>query len=58
MIATSRKPALLCSYLEPYHSDLERWQRDWKSDIDVSKSTAMLFAMAGRRIPKPRPVQL
>jgi hypothetical protein len=56
IIATSRKPALLVSYLEAYLSDLERWLRDWRIAI-VSKRNAMLFAKAGWRISKTRPVQ-
>jgi hypothetical protein len=58
IIATSRSPALLVSYLEAYLSDLERWLRIWRIAINVSKSNAMLFAKAGWRFPKPRPVQL
>ena len=54
--ATSRKPALLVSYLESYLSDLERWLREWKIAI-VSKSNATLFAKAGWRVSKPRPVR-
>ena len=42
--------ALLIKYLGTYLSDLEWWLSKW--------STAMLFAKAGRSIPKPRPVQL
>jgi retron-type reverse transcriptase len=56
VMATSRKPELLVSYLESYLSDLERWLKEWRIGINVSKSTAMLFTR--RRIQKPRPVQL
>jgi hypothetical protein len=56
IIATSRSPALVVSYLEAYLSDLERCLRVWS--INVSKSNAMLFAKVGWRFPKPRPVQL
>ena len=56
IIATSRKPELLVSYLESYLSDLERWLKEWRIAINVSKSTAMLFTR--RRIQKSRPVQL
>ena len=49
IIATSRSPALLVSYLEAYLGDLERWMREWTFDFDVSKSNAMLFAKAGWR---------
>ena len=41
--ATSRKPALLVSYLESYLSNLQRWLKEWRTTINVSKSTAMLF---------------
>jgi hypothetical protein len=44
--------------LETYHSDLERWFSEWRIVIDVSKSSAMLFAKTGRRIQNPRTVQL
>jgi hypothetical protein len=43
IIATSRKPALLVSYLESYVRDLKRWLRKWRIAISVSKSTAMLI---------------
>jgi hypothetical protein len=56
-IATSRKSALLIRYLETYLSDLERWLREWRIAMNVSKSNAMLFAKAAWRIPRPRPVQ-
>ena len=51
VMATSRKPELLVSYLESYLSDLERWLKEWRIAINVSKSTAMLFSR--RRIQKP-----
>jgi hypothetical protein len=38
--------------------DSERWLCEWRMTINVSKSSAMLFAQTGRRIPKPRSVQL
>ena len=57
VVATSRQPALLIRYLETYLSDLERWLSKWRIVINVSKSSAMLFAKTGRRIPKSR-VQL
>jgi hypothetical protein len=56
VMATSRKPELLVSYLESYLSDLERWLKEWRIAINVSKITAMLFSR--RRIQKPRPVQI
>jgi len=58
VIATSRQPTLLVKYLEAYLSSLERWLSEWKIGINVSKSSAILFAKAGRRIPKSRTVQL
>jgi hypothetical protein len=57
IIATSRKSALLIRYLENYLSDLKRWLREWRITIDVSKSNAMLFAMAAWRVLRPRPLQ-
>ena len=58
VIATSRKPALLVSYLESYLNDLQRWLSEWRITINVSKSSAMIFARAGRRFIQPRPVTL
>jgi hypothetical protein len=58
VIATSRKPTLLVSYLEAYLSDLQRWLSEWRIAINVSKSTAIIFARAGRRFIQPRPVRL
>jgi retron-type reverse transcriptase len=46
IIATSRKSALLMRYLATYLSDLERWLREWRIAINVSKSNTMLFAKA------------
>ena len=56
--ATSCQPALLVKYLETYLSVLKRWLSDWRVATNVSNSSAMLFAKIGRRIPKPRSVQL
>jgi hypothetical protein len=58
VIATFHQPAVLVKYLETYLSDLERWLSEWRIAINVSKSSAILFAKTGRRIPKPRAVQL
>jgi hypothetical protein len=55
VIATSRKPTLLFSYLESYLNDLQRWLSEWKIAINVSRSTAIIFARAGRRFILPRP---
>ena len=40
IIATSRKPTLLVSYLESYLNDLQRWLSEWTIAINVSKSTS------------------
>jgi hypothetical protein len=58
IIATSRIPTLLVSYLESYLSDIQRWLSEWRIAINVSKSTAIIFARAGRRFIQPRPVTL
>jgi hypothetical protein len=58
VIATSRKPTLLVSYLESYLNDLQRWLSEWRIAINVSKSSAIIFARAGRRFIQPRPVTL
>jgi hypothetical protein len=58
LIATSRSPLLLVSYLETYLNRLEPWLRDWRIAINVSKSTAVLFAKTTRCTQRPRPVQL
>jgi hypothetical protein len=57
LVATSRSPSLLVGYLESYLGRLERWLRDWRISIIVSKSTAVLFVKTARRIQKPRAVQ-
>jgi retron-type reverse transcriptase len=43
IIATSRKPTLLVSYLESYLNDLQRWLREWRIAINVTNSTAIIF---------------
>jgi hypothetical protein len=58
VITTPRRPALLVKYLEIYISNLERWLREWRIAIKVSKSSAMLFAKAAWRIRKFRLVYL
>jgi len=58
IIATSRKPTLLLSHLESYLNDLQRWLSEWRIAINVSKSTAIIFARAGRRFIQPRTVTL
>jgi hypothetical protein len=52
IIATSRNSVLLFSYLESYLSLTERWLREWRVAIDVSKSTATLSVKVRRRIQK------
>jgi hypothetical protein len=44
IIATSRKPTLLLSYLESYLNDLQWWLSEWRITINASKSTAIIFA--------------
>ena len=56
--ATPRKPTLLVSYLESYLNHLKRWLSEWRIAINVSKSTAIIFARARRRFTQPRPVTL
>jgi hypothetical protein len=58
IIATSRNPTLLVSYLESYLNNLQRWLSEWRIAINVSKSSAIIFARAGRRFVQPRPVTL
>jgi len=58
IIATSRKPTLLVSYRESYLNDLQRWCSDWRNAINVKKSTAIIFARAGRRSIQPLPLRL
>jgi hypothetical protein len=57
LVATSRSPSLLVGYLLAHHGRLESWLRDWRIAVNVSKSTAVLFVKAERRIQKPRAVQ-
>ena len=58
IIATSRKPTLLVSYLESYLDKFQRWLSEWRISMNVSKSTAIIFSRAGRRFIQPRPVTL
>ena len=39
-------------------NDLQRWLSKWRIAINVPKSTAIIFARAGRRFIQPRPVTL
>jgi hypothetical protein len=58
IIATSLKPTLLVGYLESYFNDLKRWLSNWRIAINVSRSTAIIFARAGQRVIHPGPVTL
>jgi hypothetical protein len=58
VIATSRKPTLFVSYLESYLNDLQWWLCEWRIAINVSKSSAMIFARDRRRFVQPLPVTL
>jgi hypothetical protein len=57
LVATSGSPSLLVGYLQAYLGRLECCLRDWRIAINVSKSTAVLFVKAGRRIQQPRAMQ-
>jgi hypothetical protein len=57
VVATSRSPSLLVSYLEAYLGRLKHLLRDWRIAINVANSTAMLYDNTARPIQKPRPVQ-
>jgi hypothetical protein len=46
LVATSRSPSLLVSYMEDYPCRLEPWLQDWRIAIHVSKSTAVLYDKA------------
>jgi hypothetical protein len=56
LIATPRDQSLI-GYLEAYLGRLELWLLNWRFAINVSKSMAVLFAEAARRVRQPRPVQ-
>jgi hypothetical protein len=58
IIATSRNPTLLVSHLESYLNNLQPLLSEWRIAINVSKSTAIIFVRAGRRIIQPRQVTL
>jgi hypothetical protein len=57
IIATPRKPTLLVIYPESYLND-QQWLSEWRIAINVSKSTAIIFARARRRFIQPRLVTL
>jgi hypothetical protein len=56
IIAMSRKPTLLVSYMLSYINDLQRLLSEWIIDMNVPKRTAIFFAPAERRFIQPRPV--
>jgi len=58
IIATSRRSALLVSYLESYLNELQPWFSEWRIAFNVSNSTTIIFARAERRFIQPRPVTL
>jgi len=58
IIVTSRTTVLLLTYLQAYLSHLERWLTEWRIAINVSKSSEIIFARAGRRFIQPRSVTL
>jgi hypothetical protein len=49
---------MLVSYLESYLNDLQRWLSEWRIAINVSKSTAIIYACAGQHFIQPRPATL
>jgi hypothetical protein len=53
LVATSRRTSIVLGYLEAYLGRLERWLRDWRTAINVSKSTAVFFGKTARRIKNP-----
>ena len=58
IIATYRKPTMLVSYPESYLNDLQRGLSDWRIAINVTESTAIIFARAPRYFIQPRPLTL
>jgi hypothetical protein len=54
IVATSRKPMMLVGYLKL----LQRWLSEWRIAINASKSSAILFARAGRHFIQSRPITL
>jgi hypothetical protein len=58
IIATSRKPTLFVSYLESHLNDLQWWPSEWRIAINVSTSSAIIFALTEWRFIQPRPVTL
>jgi hypothetical protein len=58
IITTSHKLTLLVSYLDSYLGDLQRWLSEWRIAINVSKSSAMIFARTERRFIQLRSVTI
>ena len=55
IIATSRMPMLLFSFLEVQLNSLQRWLSEWRIALIFSKSTAISFARDGRLFIHARP---
>ena len=58
IIATSRKPTMLMSYLESYLNELQQWLSEWRIAINVSKSKTLIFERAERCFIQARTVTL
>jgi len=58
IITKSRKSTLLVSYMQTYVSILQRWLTERRIAINVSKSSTIIFALAGRRFFQPRSLTL
>jgi hypothetical protein len=57
VIATSRKPKLLVSYLESYLNDLQRWLSEWRLAINFSKSNFREWRVALHPAPARNPLR-
>ena len=53
IIDTSRKPVLLVSNLQSHLSHITRWLTEWRIAINISKSSAIILARAGRHFIQP-----
>ena len=58
VIVTSWYPTLPVRYLNSYLNDLQRCLSEWRIAINVSKSTAIIFARVRRSFIHSRPVTL
>ena len=58
IIAKSRKPSLRVSYLESYPNELQRWLSELRMANNVTKSSPIIFALAGQSFIQPRPETL